>query len=129
MSGGADRRAIEDDLFARLLDPDTDEASRRQIRDELVQMHLPLVRHIARRYADRGEPLDDVVQVGTVGLIQAVVIPLIGEALHGTAFPTASHVFLWYVYGSHLLFALAGLPPGRDVVPASAPESFARHEP
>jgi len=67
--------------------------------------------------------------LGVIGLIQAVVIPLIGEALHGTAFPTASHVFLWYVYGSHLLFALAGLPPGRDVVPASAPESFARHEP
>ena len=83
MSGGADRRAIEDDLFARLLDPDTDEASRRQIRDELVQMHLPLVRHIARRYADRGEPLDDVVQVGTVGLIQAVDRY---QPDHGTAF-------------------------------------------
>jgi RNA polymerase sigma-B factor len=33
---------------------------------------MPLVRHIARRYANRGEPLDDLVQVGAVGLIKAV---------------------------------------------------------
>lgn len=90
MSGGSDRRAIEDELFARLLDPDTDEASRRRIRDELVQMHLPLVRHIARRYADRGEPVDDVVQVGTVGLIQAVdrYRPEQGTAFSSFAVPT-----------------------------------------
>lgn len=90
MSGGSDRRAIEDELFGRLLDPDTDEASRRRIRDELVQMHLPLVRHIARRYADRGEPVDDVVQVGTVGLIQAVdrYQPDRGTAFSTFAVPT-----------------------------------------
>lgn len=35
-------------------------------------MHLPLVRHLARRYAGRGEPMDDLVQVGTEGLIKAV---------------------------------------------------------
>jgi len=35
-------------------------------------MHLPLVRHLARRYRDRGESLDDLVQVGTVGLINSV---------------------------------------------------------
>ena len=34
--------------------------------------HLPLVRGLARRYADRGEPLDDLVQVGTIGLIKAI---------------------------------------------------------
>ena len=90
MSGDADRRAIEDDLFARLCDPDTDEASHHRIRDELVQMHLPLVRHIARRYADRGEPMDDVVQAGTVGLIQAVdrYQPDHGAAFSSFAVPT-----------------------------------------
>lgn len=41
-------------------------------RDELVTMHLPLVEHLARRFRDRGEPHDDLVQVGTVGLIKAV---------------------------------------------------------
>jgi RNA polymerase sigma-B factor len=35
-------------------------------------MHLPLVEYLARRFAGRGEPLDDLVQVGTLGLIKAV---------------------------------------------------------
>ncbi len=38
----------------------------------LIENMMPLVRHIARRYANRGEPLDDLVQVGSVGLIKAV---------------------------------------------------------
>ena len=37
-----------------------------------MELHLPLVHHLARRYRDRGEPLDDLVQVGTIGLIKAV---------------------------------------------------------
>lgn len=35
-------------------------------------MHLPLVHHLAWRYRDRGEPLDDIVQAGTIGLIKAI---------------------------------------------------------
>ncbi len=41
-------------------------------RERLVRRHLPLVRAVARRYARRGEPLDDLVQVGSIGLIAAV---------------------------------------------------------
>lgn len=41
-------------------------------RQELVERMLPLVRHIARRYADRGEPMEDLVQVGCVGLINSI---------------------------------------------------------
>jgi RNA polymerase sigma-B factor len=41
-------------------------------RERLIMQHLPLVRGLARRYADRGEPLDDLVQVGTIGLIKAI---------------------------------------------------------
>lgn len=41
-------------------------------RERLIVEHLPLVRGLARRYADRGEPLDDLVQVGTIGLIKAI---------------------------------------------------------
>jgi RNA polymerase sigma-B factor len=37
-----------------------------------VQLHLPLVDHCARRFINRGEPLDDLVQVGTIGLIKSV---------------------------------------------------------
>jgi RNA polymerase sigma-B factor len=40
-------------------------------RQELVRSHLPLVRAMARRYAGRGEEVDDLVQAGSVGLVQA----------------------------------------------------------
>jgi RNA polymerase sigma-B factor len=38
---------------------------------DLIDRHLPLVRALARRYAGCGEPLDDLVQVGSVGLVGA----------------------------------------------------------
>ena len=41
-------------------------------RDELVVRMLPLARSLARRYRDRGEPLDDLEQVASVGLIKAI---------------------------------------------------------
>ena len=41
-------------------------------REELVQRHLPLVRALARRYAGRGESLEDIEQVGAIGLIKAI---------------------------------------------------------
>jgi RNA polymerase sigma-B factor len=42
------------------------------IRRELVEGYLPVAQHIARRFAGRGEPEDDLVQAGTIGLIGAV---------------------------------------------------------
>lgn len=38
----------------------------------LIERHLPLVRSIARRYAGGSEPLEDLTQVGAIGLIKAV---------------------------------------------------------
>src|SRR5215212_4537443 len=40
--------------------------------EELVNRHLPLVRQLARRYSYTSEPLDDLVQVGSVGLLHAL---------------------------------------------------------
>jgi RNA polymerase sigma-B factor len=37
-----------------------------------VTGYLPVAQHIARRFAHRGEPLDDLTQVATVGLINAI---------------------------------------------------------
>jgi len=41
-------------------------------RDEVVNAHLPLVRALASRYAGRGEALEDLVQVGSIGLVLAL---------------------------------------------------------
>ena len=41
-------------------------------REELVERHLPLVRSLARRYAGRGELIEDIEQVGAIGLIKAI---------------------------------------------------------
>jgi RNA polymerase sigma-B factor len=59
-------------------------------RERLIVEHLPLVRGLARRYADRGEPLDDLVQVGTIGLIKAIdrFDPSRGYKLASFATPT-----------------------------------------
>lgn len=42
------------------------------LRQELIEVHLGLVEYLARRFAGRGEPLDDLVQVATIGLVKAV---------------------------------------------------------
>jgi len=49
-----------------------DDPDRAKVRDQLVEMHLPLVEHLARRFRNRGEPFDDLVQVATIGLIKSV---------------------------------------------------------
>jgi RNA polymerase sigma-B factor len=68
----ADDREVARGLFDRLASlPDSD-AEHQQVRERLVEMHLPLVEYLARRFAGRGEPLDDLIQVGTIGLIKAV---------------------------------------------------------
>jgi RNA polymerase sigma-B factor len=43
-----------------------------EAREELIEQYLPLVRSLARRYANRGEQLEDLVQVGSIGLIKAI---------------------------------------------------------
>jgi RNA polymerase sigma-B factor len=59
-------------LFRELGDPGTTAPRRSECRDQLVSLHLPLVDHCARRFINRGEPFDDLVQVGTIGLIKSV---------------------------------------------------------
>src|SRR3954470_7029863 len=41
-------------------------------RDQLAEEMLPLARALAGRYAGRGEPLDDLVQVACVGIMKAI---------------------------------------------------------
>jgi RNA polymerase sigma-B factor len=55
------------ELFRRYRE-NNDEAAR----DELVTMYLNLVKYLAHRFRNRGEPIDDLIQVGTIGLIKAI---------------------------------------------------------
>lgn len=63
---GADRAR------ARVLFQELKTSTDPRVRDELVEMHLPLVEYLARRFRNRGEPLDDLIQVATIGLIKSV---------------------------------------------------------
>jgi RNA polymerase sigma-B factor len=49
-----------------------DSPKRQRLRERLVELHLPLVEHLARRFTGRNEPLPDLIQVGSIGLIKAI---------------------------------------------------------
>lgn len=59
-------------------------------RQRLIELYLPLVRSLARRYVHCGEGLEDLVQVGSIGLIEAVdrFDPERGSDLASFAVPT-----------------------------------------
>jgi RNA polymerase sigma-B factor len=59
-------------VFVELAATDGDDPRRSELRDRLVTGHLPLAEHIATRFSHRGVPREDLVQVATVGLINAV---------------------------------------------------------
>ncbi len=59
-------------LFDELVALAPGDPDRAAIRAKLVTGYLPVVRHIARRFAGRGEPVDDLEQAGTLGLLNAV---------------------------------------------------------
>jgi RNA polymerase sigma-B factor len=65
-------RTATRELFATLATLPEADPARQEIRGRLVEAHLPLVEHLARRFRNRGEPLDDLVQVATIGLIKSV---------------------------------------------------------
>lgn len=56
----------------------------------LVEQHVPLARRIAGRYAGRGEPLEDLVQVAMLGLVKAAqrFDPAVGNDFPRYAVPT-----------------------------------------
>ncbi len=60
------------ELFERLAVLPQGDAERLRIRGELVELHLPLVEYLARRFRNRGEWLDDLTQVATIGLIKSI---------------------------------------------------------
>jgi RNA polymerase sigma-B factor len=71
-SQGSDDRSQAGDLLAQLHAMAADNPRRRALRDQLVELHMPLVVYLARRFSGRNEPMTDLVQVGAIGLIKAI---------------------------------------------------------
>ncbi len=67
VDGGAERSQEERLLFKRYL-----HAGDERAREQLIARFLPLARLLAWRYRRADEPLDDLVQVATLGMIKAV---------------------------------------------------------
>jgi RNA polymerase sigma-B factor len=67
-----DARALSTSLFTRLrtLDEGTPEYS--YVRNTLVELNLSLVKYAATRFRNRSEAMEDIIQVGTIGLIKAI---------------------------------------------------------
>ncbi|WP_406296841.1 RNA polymerase sigma factor SigF [Embleya sp. NBC_00888] len=70
--GAADARALSKTLFRRLNRLEEGTHEYQYVRNTLIELNLPLVRFAAGRFRTRSEPLEDIVQVGTIGLIKAI---------------------------------------------------------
>ncbi|MEV5509576.1 RNA polymerase sigma factor SigF [Streptomyces orinoci] len=83
--GPVDARALSKTLFARLesLEEGTHEYA--YVRNTLVELNLALVKFAASRFRTRSEPMEDIIQVGTIGLIKAIDRFELGR---GVEFPT-----------------------------------------
>ena len=85
MDPAAARRLSTDELWRRKCDRPPCPA-----RDELARRYLPLARKLAARYANPNEPLDDLVQVASLGLVRAIdrYSPERGTPFQSFAVPT-----------------------------------------
>lgn len=79
-------------LFHELTQLPEHSPRREEIRDRLVREHLELARNLARKFRNRDEAMDDLVQIATVGLIHAVdrYDPTQGTDFLAFAVPTIS---------------------------------------
>src|SRR5437868_3037041 len=77
--------ATTDELFARWREHED-----RSARDELIKRFFPIARNLARRYLGANEPLDDLLQIASLGLVKAVdrFDPTRGTAFSSFAVPT-----------------------------------------
>ncbi|WP_225448539.1 RNA polymerase sigma factor SigF [Streptacidiphilus sp. P02-A3a] len=69
---GLDTRTLSRSLFQRFATLTPESRDYTYVRDTLIELNLPLVRYAAARFRSRNEPMEDIVQVGTIGLIKAI---------------------------------------------------------
>ncbi|MFJ4674144.1 SigB/SigF/SigG family RNA polymerase sigma factor [Kitasatospora purpeofusca] len=70
--GKTEARELSDALFDRLAGLARESHAYSYVRGTIIELNMPLVRFIAGRFRHRPEDMDDILQVGTVGLIKAV---------------------------------------------------------
>ncbi|MFD4909482.1 SigB/SigF/SigG family RNA polymerase sigma factor [Kitasatospora purpeofusca] len=70
--GKTEARRLSDALFDRLAGLARETHAYSYVRGTVIELNMPLVRFIAGRFRHRREDMDDILQVGTVGLIKAV---------------------------------------------------------
>ncbi|WP_079132659.1 RNA polymerase sigma factor SigF [Streptomyces nanshensis] len=67
-----DARELSKSLFDRLAVLEEGTHEYQYVRNTLIEINLTLVRYSARRFRSRGDDMEDIVQVGTIGLIKAI---------------------------------------------------------
>ncbi|MBB1246388.1 RNA polymerase sigma factor SigF [Streptomyces durbertensis] len=67
-----DARALSKELFERMATLEEGTHEYAYVRNTLVELNLALVKFAAARFRSRSEPMEDIVQVGTIGLIKAI---------------------------------------------------------
>ncbi|MFD4656865.1 SigB/SigF/SigG family RNA polymerase sigma factor [Kitasatospora sp. NPDC058444] len=70
--GKYEARELSDALFERLAGLARETYAYSYVRGTIIELNMPLVRFIAARFRHRAEDMDDILQVGTIGLIKAV---------------------------------------------------------
>lgn len=83
--GAVDARALSKTLFERLETLEEGTYQYSYVRNTLVELNLALVKFAASRFRSRSEPMEDIIQVGTIGLIKAIDR---FELSRGVEFPT-----------------------------------------
>ncbi|MFF7815495.1 SigB/SigF/SigG family RNA polymerase sigma factor [Streptomyces sp. NPDC007945] len=67
-----DARTLSAAMFVRLRELEEGTPEHAYVRNTLIELNLSLVKFGARRFRGRPEPVEDIVQVGTIGLIKAI---------------------------------------------------------
>ncbi|GAA3730067.1 RNA polymerase sigma factor SigF [Streptomyces tremellae] len=67
-----DARELSRLFFARLAEVEEGTAAYQYARNTLIELNLALVRYAATRFRNRADQMEDIVQVGTIGLIKAI---------------------------------------------------------
>ncbi|WP_405800777.1 RNA polymerase sigma factor SigF [Streptomyces sp. NBC_01506] len=67
-----DAREISRSFFVRLAELEEGTHDHQYVRNTLIELNLALVRYAATRFRNRSDQMEDIVQVGTIGLIKAI---------------------------------------------------------